>query len=344
MAAKNVMDWLPSDMVIDFVTHLVSNGMKLQEFIANTGTAISLQHDLPSHLCWGTIEPYGVLHSTSGARHLSSGFALLPYGLRHNSYKSVRHGKFGGNTDAADEWFDRLPEWVQERIREAGFGRFVDTLPRTKSSLKNFPKLSISSPFFMDRSLAPSFEALFHSFSHEDLDLMMPFELNGLSYYLNIRENTRSRRSSCSGPAGYRPVSLILPVFCFPVYEIPSYDFGADVVALRSLVDRALSMHCTSLYWPSLVYFCILSQYLLLSGIDDYDSFRLLSIVEQMARHRMQLPLILAETFTWLGEHARDYSSIFYPMGSPFLLQKQNFGHEQFRHATASSVTDLLAA
>ncbi|KDP41051.1 hypothetical protein JCGZ_03157 [Jatropha curcas] len=66
------------------------------------------------------------------------------------------------------------------------------------------------------------------------------------------------------------PASLILPIFDFSAYEIPSYDFDADVVPLQPLVDCALSMDCTSPYWPSLVCFCILTQYLLLNGIDGY--------------------------------------------------------------------------
>ncbi|KDP24817.1 hypothetical protein JCGZ_25284 [Jatropha curcas] len=37
--------------------------------------------------------------------------------------------------------------------------------------------------------------------------------------------------------------SLILPVFGFTAYEILSYDFGADVVALRLLVNRALGSY-----------------------------------------------------------------------------------------------------
>ncbi|KDP46920.1 hypothetical protein JCGZ_10614 [Jatropha curcas] len=41
----------------------------------------------------------------------------------------MRHGKSDGNTFAADEWFDRLPEWLEEHIREASFGHFIDTLP-----------------------------------------------------------------------------------------------------------------------------------------------------------------------------------------------------------------------
>ncbi|KDP21981.1 hypothetical protein JCGZ_03136 [Jatropha curcas] len=52
--------------------------------------------------------------------------------------KGARRGKSSGNTFAADEWFDRLPERVQECVQEASFGRFMDTLPwvqgRTLSS------------------------------------------------------------------------------------------------------------------------------------------------------------------------------------------------------------------
>ncbi|KDP27390.1 hypothetical protein JCGZ_20214 [Jatropha curcas] len=75
--------------------------MKLQEFIPDAGNSISLQHNLPNHLCWGTSE------------------------------KSMKRGKFGDNTYAAGGWFDRLPIRVQDRVQEAGFGRFVDTLPRS---------------------------------------------------------------------------------------------------------------------------------------------------------------------------------------------------------------------
>ncbi|KDP24388.1 hypothetical protein JCGZ_26621 [Jatropha curcas] len=52
-----------------------------------------------------------------------------------------------------------------------------------KSSLKNFPKLIISPPFSIDRFLEPVFEALFHSLSREDWDLLKPFKLKRLSYY-----------------------------------------------------------------------------------------------------------------------------------------------------------------
>ncbi|KDP27446.1 hypothetical protein JCGZ_19807 [Jatropha curcas] len=117
------------------------------------------------------------------------------------------------------------------------------------------------------------------------------------------------------------PASLILPVFGFSTYEISSYDFDADVVPLRLFVDRALDMDCISPYWPSLVCFCILSQYLLLSGIDGYGSLRLVRIVEQMARHYTLFSLILPKTFIWLEEHAGDSSSVLGLMGSPLLLQ-----------------------
>ncbi|KDP24685.1 hypothetical protein JCGZ_26506 [Jatropha curcas] len=92
---------------------------------------------------------------------------------------------------------------------------------------------------------------------------------------------------------------MILPVFGFLAYEIPTYDFEANVVPLRSLVDRALSMDRTSPYWDPLVCFCILSQYLLLRGITAMAAF--------------------AETFIWLGDHAWDSSSVLGPMWSLLL-------------------------
>ncbi|KDP47063.1 hypothetical protein JCGZ_10790 [Jatropha curcas] len=49
--------------------------------------------------------------------------------------KSARRKKFSGNTFAVSEWFERLPKWVQERIREVGFSHFVDTLPRVQGGL-----------------------------------------------------------------------------------------------------------------------------------------------------------------------------------------------------------------
>ncbi|KDP20557.1 hypothetical protein JCGZ_04201 [Jatropha curcas] len=117
-------------------------------------------------------------------------------------------------------------------------------------------------------------------------------------------------------------VARLLDELISITYEISSYDFRADVVPLRSFVDRALSMDHSSLYWPSLICFCILSQYLLLSGIDGYCSLRLMPIVEQMARRRMPFPFILAETFIWLGEHAQDLSSVLSLMRSLLLLQQ----------------------
>ncbi|KDP29606.1 hypothetical protein JCGZ_19133 [Jatropha curcas] len=200
----------------------------------------------------------------------------------------------------------------------------------------------------MDRALARGFKALFCSFSYEDWDLLSPFELNGLSYYRNIRVQPEllrwlinhfdpldnsfrhndfeiyplfselsiiSRRMLVPEeiPALPRlnidPASLILHAFNFSAYEILSCDFGADVMPLRPFVDHALSVDRTS------------PQYLLLSGIDGCGSLRLVPIVKQMARRCMPLPFILAETFTWLGEHARDSSSVLGSMGSPLLLQ-----------------------
>ncbi|KDP45518.1 hypothetical protein JCGZ_17071 [Jatropha curcas] len=42
IATKNVVDWLSGDTVINPITRPVSHGMKLQEFILDAGTAISL--------------------------------------------------------------------------------------------------------------------------------------------------------------------------------------------------------------------------------------------------------------------------------------------------------------
>ncbi|KDP26276.1 hypothetical protein JCGZ_22425 [Jatropha curcas] len=56
MADENVVDWLLGDVVIDPVTRPMSHGMPLREFILGVRTAISLRHNLPSHLCWGKIE------------------------------------------------------------------------------------------------------------------------------------------------------------------------------------------------------------------------------------------------------------------------------------------------
>ncbi|KDP35466.1 hypothetical protein JCGZ_10859 [Jatropha curcas] len=97
-------------------------------------------------------------------------------------------------------------------------------------------------------------------------------------------------------PLDIDPASLILPVFSFSAYEILSYDFRANIEPLQPFVDRALSMDY-SLYWLPLVCFYILSQYLLLNGIDGYGSLWVVPIVEQMATRCMPFPLILAETF-----------------------------------------------
>ncbi|KDP35451.1 hypothetical protein JCGZ_10834 [Jatropha curcas] len=102
MAVKNVVDWLLGSTVIDPVTRPVSHSMKLREFIPNAGNSISLWHDLPSHVFWGTTE------------------------------KSVKRGNSVGNTYTTDEWFDRLPIQVQDCVREVSFGHFVDTLPRVQ--------------------------------------------------------------------------------------------------------------------------------------------------------------------------------------------------------------------
>ncbi|KDP45538.1 hypothetical protein JCGZ_18775 [Jatropha curcas] len=122
-------------------------------------------------------------------------------------------------------------------------------------------------------------------FSHEDWDLLSPFELSELNYYRNIQvqsgllqwlinHSDSSEKLFChndfmiyplfeefiiiSGripvveeiPAVAQvdidPTSLILPVFGFSAYEILSYDFGANVVPLGPLVDRAMSMDHTS--------------------------------------------------------------------------------------------------
>ncbi|KDP45561.1 hypothetical protein JCGZ_18221 [Jatropha curcas] len=123
----------------------------------------------------------------------------------------------------------------------------------------------------MDPSLAPAFEALFYSFTRKDWHVLSPFELNGLSYYRNIRVQPRLLQwlighfdhlnnlfrhndfniyllfEEFSIIFGRIPVieeipavprldvdlaSMILPIFGFSAYEILSYDFGADVVPL----------------------------------------------------------------------------------------------------------------
>ncbi|KDP36656.1 hypothetical protein JCGZ_07874 [Jatropha curcas] len=44
----------------------------------------------------------------------------------------MKHGKSSSGAYAAGKWFDRLPLRVQDRIREASFGRFIDTLPQDR--------------------------------------------------------------------------------------------------------------------------------------------------------------------------------------------------------------------
>ncbi|KDP27660.1 hypothetical protein JCGZ_20008 [Jatropha curcas] len=109
------------------------------------------------------------------------------------------------------------------------------------------------------------------------------------------------------------PASLILLMFGFLAYEIPTYEIGADVVPLRQLVKPPLEMNLASLYWAPLVCFCILSQYLLLSGIKSYGSLRLVPVVKYFL-------LILAEMLSWLGDRFQDPDSRLSLIGSLLLL------------------------
>ncbi|KDP27389.1 hypothetical protein JCGZ_20213 [Jatropha curcas] len=120
----------------------------------------------------------------------------------------------------------------------------------------------------------------------------------------HFREDTRAEEISVVPRLDINLTSMILPVFSFSAYEIPSYYFEADVMPLQPLINCALGMDRTSLYWSPVVCFCTLSQYLLLSDIDGISSLQLVPIVEQMTRRCTPFPLILAETFTWLGHHA----------------------------------------
>ncbi|KDP25699.1 hypothetical protein JCGZ_24148 [Jatropha curcas] len=72
IAAENVIDWLSGNAMIDPVTCPVSHGMKLWEFIPDAETAIGLWHDLPSLLCWGTIEFSRRAGEASGTKKLES--------------------------------------------------------------------------------------------------------------------------------------------------------------------------------------------------------------------------------------------------------------------------------
>ncbi|KDP28038.1 hypothetical protein JCGZ_19715 [Jatropha curcas] len=151
-----------------------------------------------------------------------------------------------------------------------------------------------------------------------DWDLLSPFELEGLSYYQNIRVkpgllqllinyfdplNKLFRHNVFEICPLFKelsiiygripmveeiptvprldidPASLILLVYSFSAFEIQSYHFGANVVPLQPFIERAMSIYRTS-PWPSLFSFWLLSQYLLLSDIDVYGSLRLVPIVE----------------------------------------------------------------
>ncbi|KDP25166.1 hypothetical protein JCGZ_24184 [Jatropha curcas] len=168
-------------------------------------------------------------------------------------------------------------------------------------------------------------------FRHKDWDLLTPFELNELSYYKNIRvppellqwlinhfdpSDNLFRHNNfeiCPLFEEFSIISRRIPMV-EEVLTMPRLDIDP------ALLNHALSMDLTSPYWPSLIHFCMPSQYLLLSGIDCYGSLRLMPIVEQMVRHRTAFPLIMAETFTWLGEHAWDPNSVLGLMGSLLLL------------------------
>ncbi|KDP25894.1 hypothetical protein JCGZ_23720 [Jatropha curcas] len=135
-------------------------------------------------------------------------------------------------------------------------------------------------------TLAPMDKALFSSFTRRDWDTLSPFELNRWSYYRNIRVqpgllqwlinhfdylDTLFRHNDFKICPLFKefsiifgrilvieeipvvprlnidPSSLILPVFGFSAYEIPTYELGDDVVTLRPL-ERALEMDCANPY------------------------------------------------------------------------------------------------
>ncbi|KDP22685.1 hypothetical protein JCGZ_02797 [Jatropha curcas] len=57
----------------------------------------------------------------------------------------MKRGKSKGNANAAGEWFDRLPLRVEDRVWEAGFGHFVDTLARAslrRATIRMEPSIS----------------------------------------------------------------------------------------------------------------------------------------------------------------------------------------------------------
>ncbi|KDP45110.1 hypothetical protein JCGZ_19985 [Jatropha curcas] len=104
----------------------------------------------------------------------------------------------------------------------------------------------------------------------------------------------------------------------YPLFEEFSIISGRIPVVEEILALSQLDIDPASLI---LLVFNFSVQYLPLSGIDGYCNLRLVPIVEQMARRRTPFPLILAETFSWLGEHDWDPNSVLGPMRSPLLLQ-----------------------
>ncbi|KDP30550.1 hypothetical protein JCGZ_15259 [Jatropha curcas] len=212
--------------------------------------------------------------------------------------QGTQHGRNAGRGAGHRPMLLKRPRSLIVMIRRRRLPTCLKSAALMKPSPNKFPKLFISSPFFMDWSLATAFEALFYSFSREDQDLLSPFKLNRLNYYRNIRVqpellqwliNHFDSLNNLFRHNDYKicplfeefniifgripvvkevdvvsrldidPASLILPVFIFSAYEIPSYDFDVDAVPLQPLVDRALSMDHTRPYWPSLVCLCILS-------------------------------------------------------------------------------------
>ncbi|KDP24010.1 hypothetical protein JCGZ_27038 [Jatropha curcas] len=81
--------------------------------------------------CLATLQPCGLLYSTSGRRHFSS--VLCHYSVACDIVAiSTKREKVCGNAYVADEWFDRLPVRVQDCIWEAAFYHFLNTLPRVR--------------------------------------------------------------------------------------------------------------------------------------------------------------------------------------------------------------------
>ncbi|KDP47082.1 hypothetical protein JCGZ_03890 [Jatropha curcas] len=136
------------------------------------------------------------------------------------------------------------------------------------------PRLDLDPAGGLDWTLASAFEALFCSLSREDWDSLSLFEVNMLSYYRNIRVKLGllqwlinhfdpSNNLFCHNDFEiyllFEELSIIsrrIPVVdeipAVPrldldpagglAYEISSYDFGAYVVHLQPLVDRALGV------------------------------------------------------------------------------------------------------